>query len=113
MAIPGAIVFTLAGATGQLISNKVDGLRIRYVFENEDSWKDKTSKPNSKSPENIEDEFERRFGFLERIGLLKKPGVEERVKVLRREIEKIDGMLKKVDDEIITLENSKNENSDN
>jgi uncharacterized small protein (DUF1192 family) len=116
MAIPGAIMFTLAGATGQVISNKLDDLRVKYIFEHEDSWNEKKSQetPKPKPAESIEEEFERRFGFFERIGLLKKPNVEERVKVLRREIERIDGMLKKVDDEIAALEKgAQNENSHN
>jgi hypothetical protein len=103
MAIPGAIMFTLAGVTGQFILNGLDRWRIEYVFEQENKWNE--TKPKSKqdiSRDKIA-EYEHKFGVFERFGL-KKTNYEKRIQLLKREIEKVDVMLKKVDDEIAALE---------
>ena len=48
-------------------------------------------------------EYELKFGFFEQFGL-KKRDFERRITLLKGEIEKVDTMLKKVDDEIEALE---------
>lgn len=104
MAIPGTVMFTLAGITGQFVSNALDRWRVYYIFKHEDEWRD--SKP-SKSKEEISREklaeYEYKFGIFEQFGL-KKPDFEKRIARLKGEIEKLDVMMKKVDDEIATLE---------
>ena len=106
MAIPGTVMFTLAGVTGQFILNGIDRWRVQYVFEREGTWNE--TKP-VKSKEDISRdkiaEYERKFGVFERFGL-KKTNYENRIQLLKGEIEKIDIMLKKVDDEIAALEKS-------
>ena len=104
MAIPGAVMFTLAGFTGQFILNGIDRWRVQYIFERENTWSE--AKPE-KSEENVARdriaEYEHKFRFFEGFGL-KKPNYEKRITLLKGEIEKIDLMLKKVDDEIAALE---------
>ena len=103
MAIPGAVMFTLAGVTGQFILNGIDRWRVQYVFERENKWNE--TKPKSKqdiSRDKIT-EYEQKFGVFERFGL-KKPNYEKRIQLLKGEIEKIDVMLQKVDNEIAALE---------
>jgi CRISPR/Cas system CSM-associated protein Csm5 (group 7 of RAMP superfamily) len=81
---------------------------MRYVLANEETW---LEQPRQKGEETSTDEtardraaeFSRRFDFFDSIAVSRKPRTEERLKVLRREIEKVDGMLKKVDDEIAAL----------
>jgi len=111
MAIPGAVMFTLAGFTGQFILNGIDRWRVQYIFERENTWSE--MKPEKSEQDLARDriaEYEHKFGVFERFGL-KKPNYEKRIALLKGEIEKIDGMLKKVDDEITTLE--KGSTSDN
>src|SRR5271167_3480103 len=96
MAIPGAVMFTFTGITGQFISNALDRWRVNYVFKHEDEWRE--SRP-TKSKEEISREklaeYEYKFGFFEQFGL-KKPNFERRIARLKREIEKLDVMVKKV-----------------
>jgi hypothetical protein len=110
MAVPGMVMFTLAGFMGQLVMNGVDYWRVKYILEHEESWRERQSGEKSKE-DLVRDraaQFERRFGFFEGIAKIRKPKTEERVKLLREEIEKLDVMLKKVDAEIAALEGSKN-----
>jgi len=113
MAIPGAVMFTLAGFTGQLVLNELDTWRVRYTFENEESWLEKPKEkmdPGEMSKEDLARdraaEFSRRFGWFDKFAGIRKPKTEGRLKLLKGEIEKVDGMLKKVDDEIAALERS-------
>jgi hypothetical protein len=103
VAIPGTIMFTLAGMTGQFILNGLDGWRVQYVLEHQDTWTPKGETKDDVARDRAE-EFERRFGFLGGVKKIRKPKMEERIKLLRGEIDKVDGMLKKVDDEIAALE---------
>lgn len=103
MAVPGTVMFTLAGMAGQFISNGLDGWRVRYVLEHQDTWIPKSETKDDVARDRAE-EFERRFGFFEGVKKIKKPKMKERIKLLRAEIDKVDGMLKKVDDEIAALE---------
>jgi hypothetical protein len=119
MAIPGAVMFTFAGFTGQLVLNGLDALRVRYVFENEESWFEQPREkadPGEMSKEDLARdraaEFSRRFGWFDKFAGIKKPKTEERLKLLKGEIKKVDGMLKKVDDEIAALETSGNDNKE-
>ena len=108
MAIPGAFMYGFAGLVGQFIANGVERWRIRYVLENEEKWK--ALKENKKSKESDEPvEFERRFDFLEKFKLVRRADPEKRIQTLREEIENVDKMLKKVDDEIAGLEKGGNE----
>lgn len=113
MAIPGAVMFALAGITGQFISNLIDQWRASYIFKHEDEWSEARQ---VKSKEDIlrdkVTEYENKFGIFDQFGL-KKGDVEKRIGRLRGEIEKLDGMLKKVDDEIAALEKaSSNSNAE-
>ena len=103
MAIPGAVMFTLAGVTGQFILNEIDRWRVQYIFEREDKWKE--TEPKSKQDKSRDKiaEYEHKFGVFERFGF-KKTKYEKRIQLLKGEIEKVDVMLKKVDDEIAALE---------
>jgi hypothetical protein len=109
MAIPGAVMFTAAGVAGQFIANGLDRWRVRYVFEHEHEW-NKDVGEKSKEEERMDRardkvaEFERRFAFFEGFTKIRKTKHEERIKLLDKEIEKLDGMLKKVDDEIAAIE---------
>ena len=108
MAIPGAFMYGFGGLIGQFIANGVERWRIRYVLENEEKWKE--LKENKKSKELDEPvEFERRFDFLEKFKLMRRADPEKRIQTLREEIEQVDKMLKKVDDEIASLEKGGNE----
>jgi len=100
MAIPGAFMFGFAGLIGQFIANGMERWRIRYVLENEEKWKELRENKRSKDSK----EFERRFDFLERLKLVRRADPEKRIQKLHEEIEKVDKMLKKVDDEIASLE---------
>ena len=112
MAIPGAVMFTVAGVTGQVIVNGLDRWRVRYVFEHEEGWKEdgreKTKEElATKRARDKVTEFERRFAFFEGFTTIRKTKHEERIKLLNKEIDKLDGMLKKVDDEMAVLEGRK------
>ena len=102
MAIPGAIMFSIAGVTGQFLSNFIDRMRIRYILEHEHEWIG-TNQNKSVDTINKADDFEQKFQFLEKLGMIKKANVEDRINLLQNEIEKLDQMLKKVDDEIAKL----------
>jgi len=103
MAIPGAFMFGFAGIIGQFIANGLERWRVRYVLENEEKWKE--LRKNKKSQESeLPVEFERRFDFLEKLKLVRRADPEKRIQKLNEEIEKVDKMLKKVDDEIASLE---------
>jgi hypothetical protein len=109
MAIPGAVLFTVAGVAGQFIANGLDRWRVGYVFEHEHEWnknvgeKSKEDKRMDRARDKVV-EFERRFAFFEGFTKIRKTKHEERIKLLNKEIEKLDGMLKKVDDEIAAIE---------
>lgn len=102
-------MFTAAGVAGQFIANGLDRWRVRYVFEHEHEW-NKDAGEKTKEEERMDRardkvaEFERRFGFFEGFTRIRKTKHEERIKLLNKEIEKLDGMLKKVDDEIAAIE---------
>ena len=103
MAIPGAFMFGFAGLIGQLAANGLERWRIRYVFENEQKWKEQSENKKSRESEGPL-VWERRFDFLEKLKLVRRGDPEKRIQALRGEIEKVNKMLQKVDDEIASLE---------
>jgi hypothetical protein len=110
MAIPGTVLYALAGVTGQYGVNILENWRIQYIFQNEKRWKEgKKKEEKTKELEGEEgDEYEKQFKFLERLETaVGKENFEGRKKMLRGEIEKINGMVKKVDDEIAALETTR------
>jgi predicted RNase H-like nuclease (RuvC/YqgF family) len=105
MAIPGAVTFGIAGLTGQVLANALDRLRINYIFEHEVTWTKEKGQEKSDKMDKME-QFESKVEFLENLGIIKKTSAEERIKLLKREIEKLDRKITKVDDEIANLERS-------
>ena len=103
MAIPGAFMFGFASVIGQLIGNVLETKRILYALENEEKWKEERAQKKAREREGPE-EWERRFDFLEKLKLVRRADPEKRIQTLRGEIEKVDKMLKKVDEEIKSLE---------
>jgi predicted nuclease with TOPRIM domain len=102
MAIPGAIMFSIVGVAGQFIADGLDHWRIQYIFDHEQSWKERGGIGPEKDDKM--ERFEEKFAFLEKMGFLRKKDDGERIAMLKKEISKLDGMLKKVDDEIEKLE---------
>jgi len=106
MAIPGLVMFSLAGFTGQFILNFLDNWRVRYIFEHEHEWQvGKATTTDAKNHNSTE--WERRFEYLGKYSGFKKADPVKRLKVLRGEIEELDKKLRKVDDEIGKLEKQK------
>lgn len=111
MAIPGAIIFTAIGVTGQLFLNFLNGWRIRSILEQEELQKDKPQVLGPKETEIMDknDEYERKFGLFSRLGTFKRSNADVRITSLKAEINKLDEKLKRVDDEIATLERARSE----
>ena len=116
MAIPGMVVFTFLGTTGQLVVNFVNRQRIQYVLSHEDEikvWQEARRKAKTKEDlmltEKVDKqkEWESKFEVLERVGVIKRSNADKRVKRLREEIEKLNGMIRKVDEEIKGVEMKK------
>ena len=109
MTIPGLVMFSLAGFTGQFVLNALDNWRTRYIFEHEQEWQ-KTENPEPQNPKNHGlTEWERRFEFLGKYSGMKKTDPAKRLAVLRNEIEELDKKLQRVDDEIAKLERQKSQ----
>ena len=118
MAIPGMVVYSILSTMGQLLVNFVNRQRIQYVLEHEDEiklWQEERSKRKTKEELKLVDkldkqkEWENKFEVFEKVGVIKRSNADERVKLLREEIGKLDGMLKKVDEEIQAVEIKKRE----
>lgn len=121
MAIPGAIIFTLAGISGQLVLNAIDRWRVRYIYEHEDEWAEQAQlselqKMNHGGIRNRDNpamerhkELDRKFGFLEGLATVRSKGTSERRRLLVDEIEKLDAKIRKVDEEIEALERTTND----
>ena len=119
MAIPGAIMFTLAGITGQLVLNGLDRWRVQYIYDHEDEWAEaarlkELQKLNSTEGREMQNaaidramELDQKFRFLDGLAGfagLRSKGTGERKRMLVEEIEKLDGKIRKVDEEIEALE---------
>ena len=110
MAIPGAFMFGFAGVIGQLVGNVLERWRILYSIENEEKWKEERAQKKAREAEGPVD-WERRFDFLEKLKLVRRADPEKRIQKLKGEIEKVDKLLNKVDEEIESLEKSGSEKS--
>jgi len=110
MAIPGAFMFGSAGVIGQLIGNVLERWRVLYAIENEEKWKEVRAQKKARESDGPVD-WERQFDFLEKLKLVRRADPEKRIQTLKGEIEKVDRMLKKVDEEIDSLEKRESEKS--
>jgi hypothetical protein len=104
MAIPGMVVYSLVGVTGQVITNALDNWRVRYVFEHEHEWE--REKVLHKTADD-RDELARRFEFLGRWTGVKQTPPEKRIRVLRDQIGDLEEKIKNVDEEIAKWESTK------
>ena|SRR2546423_12952283 len=103
MAVPGLIIFTLAGTTGQLVLNALDRWRVRYIFEHEDEWKENSRLKELQQAENGGAPGEGGFKFMEGSKQTKSSGFDERTRRLREEIGKLNRDIARVEEEMVLL----------
>jgi len=125
MAVPGGIMFTVAGIGGQLVMNGLNRWRVRYIYEHEDEWNENSRLSELNKTRGSVDavggiegmekhrELDQKFGFLDGLADIKTKGTSKRMKLLMDEVEKLDRKIRQVDEDIEALERTRDEVHEN